>query len=98
MVLLGTGCRIGEAISLRWDDLGFENRVISVNHGIVYYRSSDRKQQLMRISLPKTEVGVRTILMLDVVKTAFEMEREQQMDAYGGLNEQVIDGMTGFVF
>lgn len=38
-VLLGTGCRIGEAISLRWDDLDFENRVISVNHGIVYYRS-----------------------------------------------------------
>lgn len=97
-VLLGTGCRIGEAISLRWDDLDFENRVISVNHGIVYYRSSDRKQQLMRISLPKTEAGIRTIPMLDVVKTAFEMEREQQMDAYGGLNEQVIDGMTGFVF
>ena len=24
--LLGTGCRIGEAIALRWDDLDFENR------------------------------------------------------------------------
>lgn len=97
-VLLGTGCRIGEAIALRWDDLDFENRVISVNHALVYYRSSDRKQQLMRVSLPKTEAGIRTVPMLDVVKTAFEMEREQQLDMLGGLNEQVIDGMTGFVF
>ena len=97
-VLLGTGCRIGEAIGLRWDDLDFEHRIISVNHAITYYRSNERQQQLMRVSLPKTEAGIRTIPMLDVVKTAFEMEREQQLDMFGGLNDQVIDGMTGFVF
>lgn len=43
-------------------------------------------------------IHILTIPMLDVVKTAFEMEREQQLDMLGGLNEQVIDGMTGFVF
>lgn len=30
-VLLGTGMRIGECIALRWEDLDFENRMISVN-------------------------------------------------------------------
>ncbi|MBQ3164050.1 MAG: tyrosine-type recombinase/integrase [Lachnospiraceae bacterium] len=33
-VLLGTGMRIGECIALRWEDLDFENRMISVNHNL----------------------------------------------------------------
>ena len=27
-ILLGTGCRIGESLGLRWEDLDFENKVI----------------------------------------------------------------------
>lgn len=27
-VLLGNGCRIGESLGLRWEDLDFENKVI----------------------------------------------------------------------
>lgn len=98
VILLGTGMRIGECIGLRWDDVDLENKVISVNHSLTTFWSMDRKQMLMRISLPKTEAGIRTIPMLDVVKYAFEMEREQQLDMFGHLNRQVIDGMTGFVF
>lgn len=41
----------------------------------------------MRVSLPNTEADIRTVQILDVVKTAFEMEREQQLDMLGGLNE-----------
>jgi len=33
-VLLGTGMRIGECIAIRWEDLDFENRMISVNHNL----------------------------------------------------------------
>lgn len=36
-VLLGTGCRIGEAIGLRWEDIDLEKRVISINHSVTYY-------------------------------------------------------------
>ena len=96
-ILLGTGCRIGEALGLRWEDLDFENRVISINHAVVYYPIGESRTAVMRISHPKTEAGIRTIPMLDVVKDAFEMEREEQEES-GGLNEQVIDEMTGFVF
>lgn len=97
-ILLGTGCRIGECLGLRWEDLDFENKVISINHAVTYYRSAEHGRQLMSISLPKTEAGIRTIPMLDVVKEAFLMEKEQQFDMLGGLNEQIIDGMSGFVF
>lgn len=34
-VLLGTGCRIGEALGLRWDDLDYERRTININHSLV---------------------------------------------------------------
>jgi len=95
-VLLGTGCRIGECLGLRWCDLDFENRAISINHSIVYYPEGKDRTAVMRVSLPKTEAGIRTIPMLDVVKEAFEMEREDQTET--GFNEQVLDGMSGFVF
>lgn len=95
-VLLGTGCRIGECLGLRWQDLDFEKRVISINHSVVYYSQKETKTSVMRVSLPKTEAGIRTIPMLDMVKDAFEMEREAQKET--GENIQVLDGMSGFVF
>ena len=36
-VLLGTGCRIGKFIGLRWEDLDYENLLISINHSVTYY-------------------------------------------------------------
>lgn len=95
-VLLGTGCRIGEAIGLRWDDLDFENRVISINHSLVYYPIGDSRTSVLRVSKPKTAAGIRTIPMLDIVYDAFQMEREEQEET--GANETEIDGMKGFVF
>ena len=74
-VLLGTGCRIGECIGLRWQDLDFEKRIISINHSIVYRYDSQRKDAKMCVSLPKTEAGIRTIPMLDIVKDAFRHSR-----------------------
>ena len=95
-ILLGTGCRIGEALGLRWQDLDFEKRVISINHSLVYYQTRDSKKCMLRVSLPKTEAGIRTIPMLDIVKDAFEMLYEEQEE--NGFNETEIDGMTGFIF
>lgn len=95
-ILLGTGCRIGEALGLRWQDLDFENRIISINHSLVYYPANGSNKCVLRVSLPKTDAGIRTIPMLDIVKDAFEMLYEEQKE--NGFNETEIDGMTGFIF
>ena len=95
-ILLGTGCRIGEALGLRWQDLDFEKRVISINHSLVYYPANGSNKCVLRVSLPKTDAGIRTIPMLDIVKDAFEMLYEEQKE--NGFNETEIDGMTGFIF
>lgn len=95
-VLLGTGCRIGEALGLRWEDLDYENRIISINHSVVYYPVGDTRRSVMRISKPKTAAGIRNIPMLDIVYDAFQMEYEEQSET--GHNETELDGLNGFVF
>lgn len=94
--LLGTGCRIGEAIALRWDDLDFKNKMITINHSIANYKSEEKNKCVSTLSTPKTEAGVRTIPMLDVVYDALKLEEEDQQE--NGFNETVIDGVSGFVF
>lgn len=95
-ILLGTGCRIGEALGLRWEDLDYEKRTISINHSLTYYPTAEERSSEMHISRPKTESGVRTIPMLDSVKDAFEMLYEEQKE--NGWSDVEIDGMSGFVF
>ena len=36
-IFLGTGCRIGEVLGLRWEDINYEKRIISINHNLTYY-------------------------------------------------------------
>ena len=96
--LLGTGCRIGEAIGIRWEDVDFEKRLININHSLVYY-SIDYKEHpicTFSISLPKTEAGIRIIPMMDAVYEALQKEWNEQQK--NGFNETEIDGMKGFIF
>ncbi len=93
--LLGTGCRIGEAIGLRWCDCDFEKNIISINHNLTYRPQENRKCEF-HIGTPKTLSGIRKIPMLSEVKEALLQEYETQQ--YTGFNESVIDGYSGFIF
>ena len=95
-VLLGTGCRIGECLGLRWKDVDFTKNIITIDHAVTYYRSQEGDKYMFHISQPKTDAGIRTIPILDVVRDAFEILKEEEKDI--GINEQVIDGYSGFVF
>ena len=99
-VLLGTGCRVGEFIGLRWEDIDTEKREISINHNIVNVRKLDINEtsgkMSLEVSTPKTETGIRVIPMLDSVYDAFMMEYEEQKET--GFNTTIIDGYTGFIF
>lgn len=95
-VLLGTGCRVGEIIGLRWCDCDFDNNIISVNHNLIY-RQQDNGKCEMHITTPKTKAGIRTIPMMREVRKALLQERKQQM-SQNGFNTCEIDGYKGFVF
>lgn len=96
--LLGTGCRIGEAIGIRWQDLDFEKRTISINHNFTYYPRSDKSYKCeFDLGLPKTEAGIRMIPMLPTVYDAL-MDEKAFQDETGMKCEAEICGMSNFVF
>ncbi len=78
-VMIGTGCRIGELVGLRWEDIDMYNRTIDINHSLFYF--ADRKNKTETkwvINMPKTESGVRVIPMADTVYAAFIEEKARQ--------------------
>ena len=94
--LLGTGCRIGEAIGIRWCDCDFDNNIISINHSIIY-RPQLNGMCRATVSTPKTEAGCRIIPMMPEVKNALIQERKRQSDT-NLFNKDEIDGYKDFVF
>lgn len=93
--LLGTGCRIGEALGLTWDDCDFEDGIIYINHNLVYRQNDDGHMEY-HITTPKTDNGKRIIPMLDEVKQALQDEKLRQIQ--DGFCDEMIDGYHGFIF
>lgn len=97
VVLFGTGMRVGEVSGLRWADLDFEKREISINHNLVYARwDGDGGKETFHITTPKTAKGIRMIPMMDEVYEALRAEYIHQTDT--GCCTAVVDGLSGFVF
>lgn len=94
-VFLGTGCRVGELIGLRWKDCDFKSGTISINHNLIYRQQESGRMEL-HITTPKTVAGCRTIPMMDSVRKALNTIRLEQFKQ--GNTGASIDGYTGFVF
>ena len=97
--MLGTGVRVSEVIGLRWCDLDFDKRLISINHRIAYYQKneSDKKCGYDVLNGAKTDAGIRTIPMLDQVYEAL-LEEKNNQKIYGYHCIVEVGGMKGFVF
>ena len=95
--LLGTGCRAGEMIAIRWKDLDFNERTISINHAASFLAGHNGAGDGgFIISKPKTEAGIRMIPMLDSVYEV--LEEHAAICRAMGKNDLEVDGMSGFVF
>ena len=93
IVLLGTGCRIGEMVGLQWENVDFERGTIRIDHAVGYLRKPPARQIIKDV---KSMAGDRTIPMLDEVKKALcDEKKRQEMMAF---EQPVLDGYTGFVF
>ena len=46
--LLGTGCRIGEALALQWSDVNFDRNFISINQAVAYIKVDGHYRHLMK--------------------------------------------------
>lgn len=57
LLALGTGLRVGELIGLRWKDIDLGQKIISVNHQLIYKDYGDGYK--LHISQPKSTAGTR---------------------------------------
>ena len=94
-VFLGTGCRVGEVIGLRWQDCDFDKNLISINHNLIY-RQQDSGKCEFHITTPKTKAGIRIIPMLKEVKNALLNIKQIQAEHGGCMSE--VDGYKDFIF
>ncbi|MBR1773547.1 MAG: site-specific integrase [Eubacterium sp.] len=92
--LLGTGCRVGEALALQWDDVDFEKNKIYIRHAVAYLPIDGKYTNLMKST--KSAAGDRTIPMLTEVRQALESQLEQQ-NIIGGPQPEC-GGYSNFVF
>ena len=70
MLMMFAGLRRGEATALLWSDIDFENNTISIN------KSYDFKREC--IKPPKTEAGIRTVVMPDILSEYLRVYRATQ--------------------
>lgn len=94
--LLGTGCRIGEALALTWNDCDFENGVIDINHALCIRNRPEQGRNRMYISTPKTKHSKRQIPMLKIVKEV--LLEIKNMQSNSRISSPELDGYTGFIF
>lgn len=96
-VMLGTGLRVGELTGLRWQDIDFDNGLISVNHTLVFYDRSKAEKTGFGINTPKTKAGNRTIPMIETVKKTL-LNYKSYVEDNKIKSIDVIDGYKDFVF
>ena len=94
--LLGTGCRISEAIGLCWEDVDFENGTITIRHNLVYHQDQAGKCYFT-LSKPKTKAGERTLPLIDEVRDVLLQEKAHQ-DELGMTCQYQIEELNNFVF
>jgi integrase len=55
--LLGTGCRRGEVLALRWQDIDLEKGIVRIE------RSVEQTKAGLRVKAPKTKAGKRSVMI-----------------------------------
>lgn len=73
VLALGVGLRRGEVLGLRWQDIDFKNKTITINQTLLHARKGHI------FSTPKTEKSRRTIVISDnIINLLIERKEEQE--------------------
>lgn len=73
-LLLFTGMRAGECLGLQWEDIDFENNIISVNHTLSYVDC------IWYLSTPKTLNSRRSIKLSEAVMKMIRFHQQEQQN------------------
>lgn len=94
---LSTGLRIGELSGLRWEDINFEEKTLTVERTYIYLHDVKNHQMKDTFHSPKTKNSCRTIRLLDSTLELLKQhktEQEKEKEAAGTSWCPVEDGET----
>lgn len=94
-IMIGTGCRVGELIGLTWSDVDLKKKELYITCQLVYKNYGDGCK--FHLTTPKTDAGIWTFPMNDVVCKAFEAQR--RLNFMQGIPRDVeVEGRSGYIF
>lgn len=91
-----TGLRLSEMAGLRWCDIDFNQRLITVDHALIWVKEKNEKE-IPQIGKPKTESGYRKIPLSPKMEQVLKLEKKNQQERKIRC-DVVVDGYTDFIF
>lgn len=76
--MLGTGVRVGEVLGLKWEDIDFEKKTLSINKTLEYRRLESTGKFGFEEDTPKTPNSIRTIPLNQSVIQALKRQKRNQ--------------------
>lgn len=80
-LMLSTGIRVGELVSLRWNNVGDDYEYITIKETATRYHDYDTNKYIKTYCSPKTN-NIRTIPVMDELKPQFKMYKESLLERY----------------
>lgn len=73
VVAVNTGLRLGEICALRWDDIDWDRKEISVERTLLYQKLEEDEQKAFHFDPPKTKTSKRKVpinsqILIDAIK------------------------------
>lgn len=75
---LGTGLRIGELLGLTWNDIDFDNALITVNRTLLYMKNPTTKKYGFIYQTPKSRTSKRTVPLIPSLVVLLKEQRKYQ--------------------
>ena len=95
--MLGTGCRMSETLGITWNDIDFENKTLSINHQILYRKTSTEKGSVKHYASPTKNKDSRVIpLQKDILQILLKYKKATYFISKA--SGCVVDGYSDFVF
>ncbi|MCC8102365.1 MAG: site-specific integrase [Clostridiales bacterium] len=89
-----SGVRFGEMAGLTWADIDFKNNEFTIHRTCEYKNLGEGMQFVM--NKPKSAAGLRTIPMVQTLKT--QLLQQRQLNMIRGIHSQTVCGVSDFVF
>lgn len=78
ITLLGTGIRIGEGLASTWNEIDFENKQLSINKILSYFKTKQSQNYEFKLQTPKIKTSKRFIPMQTEVEKTLKQQCTSQ--------------------